>query len=402
MSATSYDHSERIPGVRFLHTPGPTNIPTEVLNAMHRQPFDHGDPRLDQLIEACGVGLRRVLGTEKAALYMYASNGHGAWEAMTKNLLAPGQAVLMPITGHFSEGWARQVEATGHRVIRTAHREGYPSNPDEIEQVLRADKQHEIIAVFAVHTETSRGCTNDLRAVRAAIDAAHHPALLVADVISSLAATPFDMDSFGVNVAIGNSQKGLMGPAGVAFVAVDERAGAVAANNSTPRYYWDWEFRKAKGNDMKFCGSVPQNLLFALDAGLTLLFREGMEAVHARHAMLARAVQVAVDCWAREGAVSLHCRVPEARSASVTTIDVRAGIDPDAMRAVARERFQVSVAGALGTQRGRAFRIGHLGDMNAPMILGCLGGVEAAMTVCGIPYGRDGVQKAVEYLAAPR
>ena len=390
----------RIPGERFLHAPGPTHIPAEVLAAMHRQPMDHGDPRLPELIAVCESGLRSLLQTEKADLYMYVANGHGVWEATTENLLAPGQTVLIPGSGHFSEQWALQAEATGRRVIRTPYREGYPIDPDQVEQALRADTGHDIVAVFAVHTDTASSATSDLRAIRAAIDAANHPALYVVDVVASLGAIPFEMDALGVNVAVGASQKGLMSPPGFSFIAVDERAGAVAARNPVLRYYWDWGPRKAAYSYKKFCGTAPQSLLFGLEAALTLLEREGLQAVFARHALLARAVQTAVECWSREGAVSLHCKVPAARSASVTTIEVREGIDVEALRTVARERFQVAFAGALGAQQGRAFRIGHLGDMNAAMILGCLAGVEAAMLVQGIPFGRDGVAKAVACLAA--
>jgi alanine-glyoxylate transaminase/serine-glyoxylate transaminase/serine-pyruvate transaminase len=394
------NHPGRIPGDRFLHSPGPTHIPAEVLNAMHRQPMDHGDPRLEQLIAVCETGLRGLLQTDRADLFLYIANGHGAWEATIENLLAPGQAVLIPGTGHFSEQWAIQVEATGRRVVRTPYREGYPIDPNDVEQALRADKMRDIAAVFAVHTDTASSATCDLNAIRAAIDAAGHPALLVADIVASLAAAPFAMDALGVNVAVGASQKGLMCPPGFGFVAVDARAGELAAKNPAPRYYWDWERRKAEYSYRKFCGTAPQNLLFGLEAALALLEREGIAAVHARHALLARTVQAAVECWSQEGAVSLHCRVPEARSVSVTTIDVREGIDVEALRSVARERFQVAFAGALGPQLGRAFRIGHLGDVNAAMILGCLAAVEAAMLVQGIPFGREGVQRAVECLAA--
>ena len=390
----------RIPGERFLHSPGPTHIPAEVLNAMHRQPMDHGDPRLDRLVEVCETGLRRLLQTDSADLYLYISNGHGVWEATTENLLAPGQAALIPGTGHFAEQWAIQLEASGRRAIRTPCREGYPVDPNEVERALRADSKRDIVAVFAVHTDTASGISCDLQAIRAAIDAAGHPALLVADVVASLAAAPFAMDALGVNVTVGASQKGLMCPPGFGFVAVDARAGELAAKNPAPRYYWDWGRRKSEYSYRKFCGSAPQNLLFGLEAALALLELEGMAAVHARHALLARSVQAAVEAWAREGALSLHCRVPEARSVSVTTIDVRPGIDVEALRSVARERFQVAFAGALGPQLGRAFRIGHLGDVNAAMILGCLAGVEAALLVQGIPFGRDGLQKAIDCLAA--
>ena len=389
----------RIPGNRFLHSPGPTHVPAEVLNAMHRQPLDHGDPRLGETIEAIETGIKRLLRTTRAEIFMFASNGHGAWEATIENLIAPGQTVLMPGTGHFSESWAIQAEASGRRVIRTPFREGYPVDPNDVEKALRADTKREIVAVFAVHTDTASSTTNDLRALRSAIDASGHPALFVVDVVASLGAAPFAMDELGVNVAVGASQKGLMSPPGLGFVAVDARASEIAAKNPSPRFYWDWKRRQAAFSYNKFCGTPPQNLLFGIEAALELLFREGIEQVFARHALLARAVHAAVECWSREGAVQFHCRVPEARSVSVTTIELRAGLDPEAMRTVARERFQVAVAGGLGPQTGRAFRIGHLGDLNAPMILGCLAGVEAAMTVQGIPFGRDGVQQAVACVA---
>jgi len=173
----------------------------------------------------------------------------------------------------------------------------------------------------------------------------------------------------------------------------------VAAANPAPRYYWDWKRRQASYSYNKFCGTPPQNLLFGVEAALELLFREGLEHVFARHALLSRAVHAAVECWSREGAVQFHCKVPQARSVSVTTIEMRPPHDPEAMREVARERFQVAVAGALGPQTGRAFRIGHLGDLNPPMILGALAGVEAAMLVQGIPFGKDGVREAVACLA---
>ena len=207
------------------------------------------------------------------------------------------------------------------------------------------------------------------------------------------------MDALGVNVAVGASQKGLMSPPGLGFVAVDERAAAVAARNTAPRYYWDWQRRRGTQSYTKFCGTPPQNLLYGVEAALGLIEREGLDAVIARHTLLARAVQAAVECWASEGTLAIHCKVPAARSTSVTTIEVREGIDVEALRTLARERFQVAFAGGLGPFNGRAFRIGHLGDLNAAMILGCLAGVESAMLAQGIPFGRDGVARASACIA---
>ncbi len=390
----------RIPGHRFLHSPGPTRVPDEVLDAMHRQPMDLADARVDDTIDACERGLRRLLQTRSAALYLYAANGHGAWEAAIDNLIAPGRSVLVPGTGHFSESWAIQTEALGRRVVRTPWREGWPIDANAVEHALRADTAGDIEAVFVVHTDTASGVTSNLRALRAAIDAAGHPALLVADVVASLAAAPFAMDAWNVDVAIGASQKGLMLPPGLGFVAVGARGTELARRNRAPRYYWDWARRDSDVSYRKFCGTPPEHLLMGLQAALALLFDEGPDEVLARHARLARAVHAAVEAWSEAGALQFFARVPEARSVSVTAVRVGDGIDPEAMRTVARERFQVSIAGGLGPLAGRAFRIGHLGDLNPAMILGCLAGVEAAMTVQRIPFGRDGTQRAVASLAA--
>jgi len=389
----------RIPGIRFLHSPGPTHLPDEVLDAMHRQPMDLGDPRVDDLIATCEVGLREMLHTRHSNVFLYACNGHGAWEAAIVNLIAPGKAALVPGIGHFSESWAVQAEGLGAKVIRTPIRDGHPIDVDAVREVLAADHRRDIAAVFFVQTDTAGAITSDLRAMRAALDAVGHPALLVADVVASLAAAPFAMDEFGIDVAVGASQKGLMVPPGLGFIAVNERAGAVADANPAPRFYWDWRRRKSEHGYRKFCGTAPLHLLMGLRAAIELLAAEGLDNVIARHARLARAVHAAVGCWAEEGALHFYCKLPQARSVSVTAVETAAGIDPETIRRVARERFQVAMAGGLGALTGRVFRIGHLGDMNEPMILGCLAGVEAALDVLRVPHGRGALDRAVAALA---
>lgn len=396
MSATP----ARIPGRRFLHSPGPTPLPDAVLHAMSAQPMDLGDPRVDANIAACEQGLKRLLQTRAGEVFLYAANGHGVWEAVVENLADIGETVLVPGTGHFSESWAVQTEALGRQVLRTPWREGWPIDLDAVEQALREDRGHTIRAVFAVHTDTASGVTNDIAALRRVIDAAGHPALLVADVVASLGAVPFAMDTLGVDVAVGASQKGLMCPPGVGFVAVNEAAFAVAQRNPAPRFYWDWVRRRHEASYRKFCGTAPQNLMLGLEAALGLIFAEGLEAVWQRHALLAGAVHAAVSGWREGGALDFFAQQPESRSLSVTTITVPPGTDVDALRSVARERFQVAMAGGLGPLAGRAFRIGHLGDCNPAMILGALGGIEAALRVQGIPVGAGGVQHAVRHLAA--
>ena len=389
----------RIPGRRLLHSPGPTPVPDEVLHALSLQPMDMGDPRVDAGIAACEQGLRRLLLTESADVFFYIANGHGAWEAAVENLLTPGGWALVPGTGHFSESWALQTEALGRRVQRTPWHEGLPIDVAAVREALTADTERRIEAVFVVHTDTSSGITSDLPALRAALDAADHPALLVVDVVASLAAEPFAFDDLRVDAALGASQKGLMCPPGLAFLALDQRAFAAAQCNPAPRFYWDCVQRKSPLSYRKFCGTPPQTLLAGLNAALGLLEREGLPQVLARHQLLKSLVHAAVEGWREGGALDFFAQNPASRSAAVTTISVPPGTDVDGLRAVAREQFQVAFAGALGPLSGRGFRIGHLGDQNPATILGCLGAIEAALQVQGISVGQGGVQRAARRLA---
>lgn len=389
----------RIPGQRLLHSPGPTRVPDEVLHAMSRQPTDLADPNVMRLVHACTAGLQRLLGTT-AEVFFFSANGHGGWEAVIANLVAPGTKILVPGTGHFSDGWAEQVQALGGVALRTPYTEGHPIDPAAVAEVLRDDRAHEIAAVFVVHTDTAAGLSCDLPAIGAAMRATGHPALFVADVVASLAAAPFEMDALGVDVAMGASQKGLMLQPGMAFVAANERALAVARATPVPRFYWDWERRRGDHSYQKFCGTPPLAHLAGLEAALALIDAEGLAQVQARHRRLAGAVHAAVTHWGREGALRLFARVPAARSVSVTTIEVAPGIDPEALRTVARERFQVAIAGGLGPLHGRAFRIGHLGDLNEAMILGALAGVEAALRTQRVPIATGGVEAAIAALSA--
>ncbi len=388
----------RIPGRRLLHSPGPTPVPDEVLHALTMQPMDHGDPRLDEVIAACEAGLKRVLQTTAAEPFFFACNGHGAWEAAIQNLLPPGGVALVPGTGHFSESWAVQTEALGRRVVRTPWVPGLPIDAAAVEQALRADRAHEIAAVFVVHTDTSSGITSDLDSLRRAVDAARHPALFVVDVVASLGAEPFAMDDGAVDAVVGASQKGLMCPPGIGFLAVNARAWRVAEANPAPRAYWDIVQRRSPLSYRKFYGTPPQNLCFALRAALGLIEREGLPSIWARHRQLAGLVHAAVEGWKTAGAIDFFCQAPAARSSGVTTIRTPEGTDIDALRAIAREQFQAAFAGALGPLQGKGFRIGHLGDQNAATMLGVIGAAEAALRSLGVPVG-DGIGRAVQRLA---
>ncbi len=389
----------RIPGRRLLHSPGPTPLPDEVLHALMRQPMDMGDPRVDETIAACEQGLKQLLQTRDADVFLYGCNGHGAWEAVVENIVPPNGLVLIPATGHFSESWAVQTEALGRRVQRTAWTEGLPIDAAAVRSALQQDVKHEIVAVFVVHTDTSSGITSDVPALRAAMDAADHPALLVVDVVASLAAEIFAMDAWRVDVAVGASQKGLMSPPGIGFVATNAAAFSAAQRNPAPRFYWDMVLRKNPLSYRKFCGTPPQNLLAALVAALGLIAREGLPQVLARHRQLAGLVHAAVEGWREGGALDFFAREPSSRSNAVTTVSVPIGTDVDGLRTLAREHYQVAFAGALGPLQGRGFRIGHLGDQNPAQVLGALAAVEAALEAQGVPLGAGGTRRALMKLA---
>jgi alanine-glyoxylate transaminase / serine-glyoxylate transaminase / serine-pyruvate transaminase len=391
----------RIPGIRLLHAPGPTRVPDEVLHAMSRQPTDLADPRVAQLIAGAENGLRWLLQSADADIFIYSANGHGIWEACIANLVAPGTPVLVPGTGVFSDGWAEQVAALGGVALRTPYTEGQRLDVAAVEATLREDMaggRPRIAAVFTVHTDTASGTTHDLAAVRRAIDVAGHPALFVIDAVASLAVEPLAMDQLGADVVLGASQKGLMLQPGMAFAAVRPRAFAAAQANHTPRHYWDWVLRRSDQQYRKFCGTPPLAHLAGLEVSLGLIASEGLEHVIARHRRLAAAVHAAVEAWGTAGALKLFTRDPAARAAAVTAIEVTPGIDPEALRSVARERFGVAIAGGLGPFNGRVFRIGHLGDVNEAMILGALAGVQAALKAQGVPHGPGGVDAAIAVL----
>lgn len=387
------------PGRQFLHTPGPTAIPDRVLNAMHRQPLDLSDPRLATIIQSCLDDLKTVFATS-GDMFIYAANGHGGWEAALSNLFAPGETALVPETGYFSESWAAHARALGIDVRDMPGDIRRAIDPGRLEAILRADGAGRIKAVLAVHADTATGVVSDIPALRAAIDAAGHPALLVVDVVASLGAAPFQMDEWGVDVAIGASQKALMGPPGLAFVAANPRARAVAAKACRPRHYWDWAYRAGAEGYRRFCGTAPEHGLFALQAALEMLREEGLAASQRRHARLARAVWQAVEAWGAAGDLCLNALRPGERSTSVTTILTPPGFDSGRIREHARARRGVALGGGLGALAGRAFRIGHLGDLNEPMILGCLAAVELVLRDLGLRCGRDGLPAAIESLAA--
>jgi alanine-glyoxylate transaminase/serine-glyoxylate transaminase/serine-pyruvate transaminase len=385
-------------GRDFIQLPGPTNVPERVLRAMNRPMVDFAGADFTAMARGCLDDLRRVFQTE-GAVYAYSANGHGAWEVVFDNLIAPGETVLMPETGRFSQSWAEMAEALGVRVLTTQAFHDGPIDPAAIETVLAADRDHAIKAVAMVHVETSTGITHDVAAVRRAIDATGHPALLVVDAIASLGCVDLAMDRLGVDLVVTASQKGLMMPAGMAFVAVGERARAVAASGGAPRRYWDWRLRTGEESYYWFYGTPPVQMLFGLREALDMLFEEGLPQVFARHHRLAEATRRAVARWGENGEIGFQCRTAAARSDVVTALTFPSGADPDALRALCRERLSVAFGGGIGPFAGRLLRIGHLGDLNEPMLLGALGGLEVAMRASAVPHAGGGVDAAAQYLA---
>lgn len=385
-------------GRNFLHTPGPTNIPDRILNAMHQPAIDFSVAGFIELADTCFADLKPVFGTE-SEVFIYTASGHGAWEAALVNTMAPGDTALMPETGRFSLVWSEMSRQLGLNVETIPNDWRSAIKPEDVERVLSADKEHKIKTVLVVHTETATGVTSDIKAIRAAMDAANHPALLIVDAIASLATVELPMDEWGVDVVIAASQKGLMMPPGLAPMGVSQKAIEWSKNVVNPREYWSWESRMGAESYRRFCGTAPEHMMFGLRESLNMLAEEGLDNVYARHARMAEAVRIAAGIWCEGGPLEINAVVPAQRSNSITCVRTPEDMDAIKIRDVAREVFNVSLGGGLANLMGRAFRIGHMGDLNEPMIIGALGGIEATLQVCGVPIGKGAVGAAVDYLA---
>ena len=386
------------PGWQFLHTPGPTNIPRRIMSAMAAPQADHRSPEFMAVAERAYGRLRELLGTTSPVVLMSAP-GHGAWEAALVNPLAPGDRVLMAETGFFSQRWKEMAERLGLEVdyLPGDWRTGVDAN--RVEERLRADASGRIKAVCVVHNETSTGVLSDLPGVRAAMDAAGHPGLLIADVISSFASSPYRHDAWRVDVCVGGSQKGLMLPPGLAFNALSDRAlEAARASGGCPRFFWDWNEHLGAGGSPGFISTPAIPLWYGLAAALEMLFEEGPEAVFARHRRLAASVRAAVAAWDLE----LVSTRPVEHSDTVSAILLPDGARPDAFRTLCRERYGVALAAAIGRWATNGFRIGHLGALSEAMILGTLGATELALADAGIPHQRGGAAAALASLQAAR
>lgn len=385
-------------GWNFLMTPGPTNIPDRVLRAMAQPALEYAGSDFTELSIGVHEDLKKIFQT-KAEVFIYAANGHGAWEAALSNTLSPGDLVLVPETGQFSNSWSLMAESLG---LESQYMPGDWRNgvdPSGVEQALLDDKDHKIKAVLMVHTDTATSVTSNVPAVRKAIDAANHPALFMVDTIASLVTTEFRMDEWGVDVTIAACQKGLMMAPGLSFTAANDKAREIGKSTTMPRNYWNWQTRRGAIHYSWYCGTGPINSILGLREALDMIFEETLEGAYARHKRLADAVRAAVGVWGSDGPFELNSLKVKERANGVTTILIDDSINVDDLQVLCRDKFNVSLGHGLGKLNGKSFRIGHMGHTNEPMVLGALGSIEIAFNRLGYQHGKGGVQAAIKSLS---
>ena len=388
-------------GRPFLQIPGPTNVPDRVLRAMDRPVIDHRGPEFASLVKSILPDLKRVFRTTEGAVIVYPSSGTGAWEAALVNTLSPGDRVLAFDVGHFSALFSRAARNLGMVVDDVPGRWGSAIPPAEVEARLRADRDRRIRAVLVVHNETSTGARSDIAAIRRAMEAAGHDALLIVDTVSSLGSMDFRFDDWRVDVALTGSQKGLMLPPGLGLLCVGPRALAAGERATSPRNYFDWR-PILRDNVAGFYPYTPAtNLLYALREALDMIFEEGLDEVFARHHRLADAVRAAVRAWRLE----ILCDDPRAYSDSLTAVVMPDGVDSDAVIRRARDRFDLSLGVGLGTLKGKIVRIGHLGALSELEVAATVVGTEMALAECGVEIelgsGVAAVEQSFSKIAVP-
>ena len=383
-------------GRHFLQIPGPTNVPDRVLQAIAMPTIDHRGPDFAELSKDVVAGMKRVFQTQETVV-VYPSSGTGAWEAALSNTLSPGDRVLMFETGHFASLWRAMAARLGLDIDFVPGDWRHGVDPAQVEDKLAADPAHQIKAVCVVHNETSTGVASRIPEIRAAIDHARHPALLMVDTISSLASIDYRHDEWRVDVTVAGSQKGLMLPPGLGFNAVSKKALAAAETARLPRSYWDWQAMRETEHSGFFPYTPGTNLLFGLREALHMLLdEEGLDAVFRRHARHAEATRRAVAGWGLE----VLCADPREHSNSLTAVLVPDGYDADRLREIILDAFDMSLGTGLGRLKGKIFRIGHLGWFNDLMLCGTLSGVEMGLHRAGIPHRPAGIAAALEYLGA--
>ena len=387
-------------GREFLAIPGPTTVPDEVLRAMHRPAVDIYAGPLLALTDSLLKDVARVFHTTGRA-YIYISNGHGAWEASLTNVLSKGDRILVLESGRFAIGWGESARRMGVEVEILKGDMRRAVRPSEVEARLKADRKANgrgtIKAILVAQIDTASGVVNDIEAIGQAIRAAGHDALLMVDAVASLGCMPFEMDKWGVDVAMSGSQKGMMTPPGLSFVAANDRAREVHKTAGLRTPYWDWTDREGDLHYQKYAGTPPEHLLFGLRQALDMLFEEGLENVFRRHWLLAEAVRRAVGVWSEGQAIGFNIVEPNERSDSVTCVLVN-GHDPEAIRAYANQKCGVILGHGIGELSGKAFRVAHMGHVNAPMVLGTLSVIEMALAALEVPHAKGGAQAAIDWL----
>ena len=377
-------------GQHFLQIPGPSPVPERIQRAIDRQVIDHRGPDFQKLGHEVLEGIKPIFGTTQPVI-IYPASGTGAWEAAIVNTLSPGDRVLMAETGQFATLWQKLAGKWNINVDFLPGDWRHGVDAAAIEAKLAEDKSHAITAVMVVHNETSTGALSDIAAVRKAMDAAKHPALLMVDTISSLGSAPVTMDAWGADVIVSGSQKGLMLPPGLSFTAASEKALAASRTNKLPRSYSDWQEIIGFPASAFFPYTPASTLLYGLKEALAMLNEEGLENVFARHQRLAAACRAAVKGWGLE----ILCLDPKVYSPILTGIVMPAGHDADAFRKVALENFNISYGAGLGKVAGKVFRIGHLGDCNELTLMAALCATEMSLTLAGVPHKAGGVAAAM-------
>jgi alanine-glyoxylate transaminase/serine-glyoxylate transaminase/serine-pyruvate transaminase len=386
-------------GREFLAIPGPTVIPDEVLRAMHRPAIDIYSGELLGITDSLMTDLPTLFGT-KGKAYVYISNGHGAWEGALTNVLSRGDKILVLESGRFAVGWGDFAARLGVEVETLKGDWRRAVKPEEVEARLKKDTAGEIKAILVTQIDTASGVGNDIEAIGKAIKAANHKALFMVDVVASLGCVPFDMDAWGVDVAVSGSQKGLMTPPGLGFAAANDRAREVHKNAGLRTPYWDWSSRDGEMHYNRYAGTAPMHLMFGLRQALNMLFAEGLENVFTRHQLLADAVRAAVTKWTEGQALTFNIEEPEERSNTVTTVLVKDKDQLTAFRDFCNKKCGVVIGAGIGDLSGKAFRIAHMGHVNAPMVLGVLGVAEVALNALNIPHGAGGTEAAIKSLGA--
>ena len=388
-------------GRHFLQIPGPSPVPDRILRAMSLPTIDHRGPEFGALGLRVLKGIAQIFQTRHPVI-IYPASGTGAWEAALANVMSPNDQVLMYETGHFAALWIKMAARLGLKpeVLTLPGVEGWRRGvqADMIEARLKADTQHAIKAVCVVHNETSTGVTSNIAAVRKAIDAAKHPALLMVDTISGLASADYKHDEWGVDVTISGSQKGLMLPPGISFNAVSPKAIEASKTAKLPKAFWAWD-EIIEMNKTGYWPYTPNtNLLYGLAEACDMLLAPehgGLQGTFARHQRWAEGVRAGVKAWGLE----IQCADPAVYSPVLTGVMMPEGVDADAVRRIIYERFDCSLGTGLGKVKGRMFRIGHLGDCNDLTLMAALAGCEMGLKLAGVKLAGSGVQAAMDFFA---